>query len=387
MRNILGKFEWTNDFKNSNRQRVLNCIRLNQPISRTDIVDVIGVSKSTVTRVVEELINDSIIEEAGMGKSTAGRRPVYLKLKDDAYLCIGVNISPQKVSVSVVDLGENIISKCDFDMIKQKTIPDWFSFIEKLKKCIKTTISKKNIDSINILGIGIGIPVVIENNQIVLFDYKQQEYLKKNLESEFKLPVFIDKNPNTRMFGEVWYGFGKGFKNILYVVLGEGIGLGVLSNGEVIKGNNNIAGEFGHTTAVYKGRDCVCGKKGCLEAYSSVDSIEKIYKKKTNRFKTFKEISNLSTKGDKISREIINQSMILIAMKISDLIYLYNPEAVIFTGEFLEYNKKGFNNLVSQVKDLTLVSFLEELKFYHRELHTDLYSIGAAALVYKDFFG
>lgn len=385
-------FQGTSILRKKNRQKILNCIRLYHPISRTEIVKKVKLSKATVTRIVEELISQEIVEEIGIGDSSSGRKPVYLKIKSNAYVCVGVNISPKKVRVSIVDLEQNILERKAFDMKDQTQSDEFSEFTNQLGNTVDELLILQKVSSQRVLGIGIGVPLLFyegssKEEKKNVFSLKEQQKLKQYLQERFNLPVFIDKNPNTRLLGEYWYGFAKECKNFMYIACGEGIGLGILLEGQVIRGNNKIAGELGHLKVYPNGELCNCGQEGCLEAYSSTDAIEQSYLKQTGKAMEYQKICTQAALGEQVAKEIIHKALCILATEISNLIHLLNPEKIVFSGELLEYEAFVFKDLVNLISEKTLEDFLCNTKFYHRKFESGLYEIGAAALVYKDFFG
>jgi len=156
------------------------------------------------------------------------------------------------------------------------------------------------------------------------------------LQKEFHVPVKLDNDGNMAALGEYLFGAGKGAKNLVFIALGTGIGGGAIIHGKVYKGKQGAAMNIGHMCVEKNGKPCNCGKKGCMEAYASGKAIEKAYAAKKGDSKqnmiSAKEVFHLATKGDDIALEIINNSLDYLALGITNIVELLDPELIVLGG-------------------------------------------------------
>lgn len=392
--------------REDHKRKVLNYIRISKVVSRTDIYKNTNISKPTVTRVIEQLLQEGLVAESGVdaGQSEVGRKRVYLQINPSAHYCIGVNISKKNIRASIIDFAMNIICK---KTISIKHIDEVDDFNNIVLNCINDILNEvKNIDRTKILGIGIGVPGSVDYNKgtIIAFASKPNIVnveLKDYIEQRLNLKVFIDNNAKTRALGEYWYGYGIGYRNIIFVVCSEGIGSGIIADGNILRGKNNETGEFGHMSIDIAGRRCSCGKYGCVEAYCGLESMENITKValKQGRKSVLIELSkgdieNIDYKlicqgareGDLLCRERLEETACFLGTGLSNTIGIVNPEIVIVSGELFD-ESEYFYELVKEYTKNRLSNILtQDVVFFNRKVKDSLYEIGAATLVYKWFF-
>lgn len=391
----------TSALRQKNRIQIIDYIRKNAPVTRIDIFNGTKISRPTITRIVKQLVEEKIVEESGIVETHAGRKPIYLKLRKSALCCLGMNIYRNSISASIIDLDKNIL------MSKKDSISNIQSeeeFLECVLRMIYKLIDESKIMINHVIGIGIGSSGVVDYDRGVLYNFNpylniRNIHLKDFLEEELSIPVFVDNNPNTRALGEYWYGYGKGYKNIAYIVCGEGIGSGIIADGNILRGKNNFTGEFGHMTVAVNGRQCNCGRKGCVEAYCSTEQIEKILSEDLMKVDespikdycghngetiSYSLICEFYEK-DKYCKRVIDQAIEILSIGLSNLMGILNPEIVVLSGELFE-NNFIFHKVVAKIKENVFTSSIGNIEFRKRQQLDYVYEIGAAALVYKAYF-
>jgi predicted NBD/HSP70 family sugar kinase len=392
----------TASLRQKNKIEIINYIRQYGPVSRTEIYERTNISKSTVTRVVENLVSCGIVEEVGLGENEyAGRKPIYLQLNFSYYCCIGMNISRNTIRASVIDLGKNILEQ---KKISIKDIKDEKTLLERISEIINSLIKKTQFSIDRVLGIGIGAPGIVNYDEGVLIDFNpklgiKNIKLKEYLEEIFDLPIYVDNNPNTRVLGEYWYGYGVGYNNIAYIVCDEGIGAGIITDGNILRGKNNITGEFGHMIVDIDGQKCNCGRYGCVEAYCSTELIERavnegIKESSTSLLKdyidangeklTFNLVCQFYDK-DEICKEVLDNVIRVLSIGLFNLMAILNSDIIILSGELFDHNDLIFEKVVLKTKKYLFKS-TEQIEFKKRKTKDYIYEVGAAALVYKDYF-
>lgn len=390
--------------RQENTKIIINYIRLNGPVSRTDIFANTPISKATVTRIVEELVKDDIVVEVGVENTEIGRKPVYLKINPKAYCCIGIDLKRRSIKVAAFDLDRNVLCKSKESL---KYITTEQELLQAIQKVINSILETMHLNKDKIIGIGIGAPGIVDFKEGILVNFNKKHRLvniklKQFLENKFNIPVYIDNNPNTKVLGEYWHRNRSNYESIVYVVCNDGIGSGIIVDGHVLRGKNNSAGEIGHVKVIIDGKQCGCGKCGCLEAYCSTDEIEKEVigeLEKGNKslvtdyigqqFEkiTYELISKCTGLGDEVCSRVIDKAQKILGISISNIINLINPDIIILAGEFFEYDRRSVENVKNYaMKEVLIDSVGDDIQFIHRKLEDEFNEIGAATLVYNTIF-
>ncbi|GMQ58513.1 ROK family protein [Vallitalea sediminicola] len=391
----------TSALRQKNRIQIIDYIRQNAPVTRIDIFNGTKISRPTITRIVKQLVEEKIVEESGMVETHAGRKPIYLKLRKSALCCMGMNIYRNNIRASIIDLDKNIlISK----KISIKNVESENEFLEAVLGMIHSLIDESKISINHVIGVGIGSSGVVDYDKGILHNFNphlniRNISLKAFLEEKLNIPTFVDNNPNTRALGEYWYGYGRGYKDIAYIVCGEGIGSGIIVDGNILRGKNNITGEFGHMTVAVNGRKCNCGRYGCVETYCSTEGIEKILIErltgvdkspvkdfiKENSCKLNYSLICKFYSEDKYCKEVLDQAINILSIGLSNLMGILNPEIIILSGELFD-NDFMFDQVIDKTKQEVFTNLIGDIKFKKREQMDYVYEIGAGALVYKAYF-
>lgn len=392
--------------RHDNKLKILNFIRLNSPVSRTDIYERTEISKPTVTRIIEDLIKKGLITEIGTAESNAGRKPVNLVLVEDAFYCIGVNISRHTLSASLVNLGMKIVKT---NTLSIKNIKDTNSFLNIVYNTIRELIDSSKIPHSKILGLGIGVPGVVDFQKGIIkhlsISHTLQEVpLGSYLENLLELKVLVDNNANTRALGEYWYGLGTGYKNIVYLACNEGIGSGIIVEGNILRGKNNITSGLGHMIVKIDGAKCNCGGSGCIEAYSSIEAIESAAKEAVLRGSNslllpkigsvenidkidFSLIAKCADNGDDLCTKILWEAASVLGAGVANLIGIFNPEIIIFSGSVFDKSSYFYDLVKQSTRQKLFNPLAQDILFTQRKTGDILYGIGAATMIFKEFFG
>ena len=347
------------DVKKKNKEIVLQKIIALAPLSRAEIAQRSGLNKATVSSLVSELILEELIYESGPGESSGGRRPVMLHFNEQAGYSIGIDIGVNYTLGIVTDLVGNIFYEINHP------IPKPLSFdkqIQLVTETVNTLIEQTPKSKYGVIGIGIGVPGIVDNNGKVLLapNLKWKDVdLVEILEREFNYPILVENEANAGAYGEKRFGAGQKCNNIIYVSAGIGIGVGFILNGELFRGNNGYAGESGHMTIVTNGKKCECGCSGCWEAYASEHSLLK----QAQEFDGLTEASleqliELAEDNDKDTIKLFQGIGSYMGIGISNLIKTFNPQLVII-GNRLVKSKEW-------IKEPILETVKKELSPFHQ---------------------
>ena len=256
----------SNTIRDINRQIVLNYVRELGPLSRADIARETALQRSTISLIVEELRVDGLIEEVG-GESTGGRPPSLLSLRTADAVAIGIDLGTVKTVMASSDLAGRVLEQEEFP-----TDNDVKKTLDKIVYCAQRLI-RKNKGTIE--GIGISLPGVVDpetGNLYVPHFRWRNEPIAKTITHATSLPVSIDNDANAAALAELWFGRPeiREVRDFILVLVEEGVGTGIVFDGQVYRGEGGTAGEFGHMT-IGSGApvQCAVGSRECWEAFAS----------------------------------------------------------------------------------------------------------------------
>src|SRR5690242_873872 len=248
-----------------NRSVVLNLIRTRQPISRADLARVSGLQRSTISLIVEQLIEEKWVIEGATGRLPRGRWPTFLRLNDERVI-IGVDVRPTQITVAVSDANCRFISQ---EVMNTPAHPK--AALEALIECILRI--KNSCQSKKIEGIGISLPGRFNptaDRLVFAPNLKWRDVgIRAPIAKATGLDVEIENAANACVLAAVWFDRMEECRNLVVVTVSEGIGTGVLMNGRLVRGMNGMAGEFGHVPLDPEGPLCSCGSRGCWEVFGS----------------------------------------------------------------------------------------------------------------------
>jgi predicted NBD/HSP70 family sugar kinase len=248
-----------------NRRIVLNLIRTRQPISRADLARASGLQRSTISLIVEQLIEEQWVVEGATGRLPRGRRPTFLRLNDDRVI-IGVDIRPTQITVALADASGKFSSQeaMPTPADPQVAITQLIDAIHR----IKNAFGGKMIE-----GVGISLPGRFDHasNRLVFApNLKWPDIdIRNPIVEQTGLDVELENAANACVLAEVWFDRVHECRNLVVVTVSEGIGTGVLANGALVRGFGGMAGEFGHVPLDPTGPVCSCGSRGCWEVFAS----------------------------------------------------------------------------------------------------------------------
>ncbi len=263
------------DLRRENRAAVLWTLYFNRPGSRQDLSAATGLSPASVTNVVRELLDDGIVTEAGSEDSDGGRPRVLLDINPDYGYLIGVDIGETRVRVELFNMAMTERAKAEYPLNPAEHEVD--DAVRAAVAGLTAVLTDGGVDPAAVLGVGIGVPGIVEQGPEVLVHAQTYRWdavpLERLLRAHTSLPLRFENGAKTMGQAEMWLGAGRGAPNAAMVLIGSGVGASLLSGGGSYQGATSSAVEWGHTTIVVGGRRCRCGASGCLEAYVGAEAI------------------------------------------------------------------------------------------------------------------
>ncbi|MEN1967775.1 ROK family protein [Lentibacillus sp. N15] len=375
--------------KKGNKSLVLETIITSSPISRADIANRTGLNKGTVSSLVSELLEEELIYESGPGQSSGGRRPVMLLFNQQAGFSIGIDLGVNYLLGVLTDLQGNIKheKRIQFHNLGyQEMKSELFAIIDYL-------ISSATPSAYGIVGIGIGVPGIVNNAGKILIapnlEWKNVE-LQSLLEKKYELPVVIENEANAGAYGEKKFGIGKAFDHIIYVSAGIGIGVGLILDGKLYRGSNGFSGEFGHMTIEVNGKKCRCGNEGCWELYASEQALLNNVKEAginglSTEDITLEHLNQLAENNDETTLHLFSKIGDYLGIGLNNIINIFNPQQVII-GNRLATSEKWLTDAVHQrIVNHTLWFQRENLQINFSDLSTHSSALGVAAFSVENF--
>ena len=326
-----------------NRSLVLSAIRTNQPLSRADLARKIGLQRSTVSLIVEQLMNERWVVEGGIAQLPRGRKPRLLTLDVEDTAVIGVNVLPRVTTMVVADLNSRFLSQESFD-----TPSDPGGLVYALAGRVKRLA--KDHPKTAFEEIGVSVPGRVDRYMQRLVFAPNLGWLdvdlKGALEKATGLPVSVENAANACALAEVWSGPFAGIQDLVAVTVSEGIGTGIIADGHLVRGPSGAAGEFGHVCLSPDGPPCKCGSRGCWEIYASNTAAVRAYNEgrpgesrgerrngRSQTVKDFGELLALFQAGDRRAEEVLDNMARYLGLGLAMLVNGLAPSVITIVGE------------------------------------------------------
>jgi len=375
--------------KNTNQYLVLNTIKNFGPLTIEDMVFHTRLSRPTILNIIKHFISENIIYKSGLAESTVGRQPSLFSLNSKAYYAIGIDFDFPPVRLAISDLNGNLVYTRSWDY----SVEDDISTITKvLIENIKISIEESGINKELFLGIGIGLPAIIDisHNTAVKIDRIKEWHnvsIEKRISAEIGLNVYIRNDAH--LLGMVEKSLlGNDVKHVIYVVHRSGIGMAAFINDTLYEGIHGNSGYIGHTSININGQTCECGKRGCLELYSSKRAIVAEYERQTKQDSkiTFDEMVDRSRKGDDIASAILSEAGKNFGIGISNAIKLFDISNVILGDSVTDENNVFFAAFKQSVEFNTSNYTNEPIRITLGQLKRDAYGLGGCYFILDKFF-
>ncbi|NHN32442.1 ROK family transcriptional regulator [Paenibacillus agricola] len=376
--------------KKINKSIVLHYIRNHSPISRARIAELTGLTKATVSSLVNELLESSLAHEIGTGKSSGGRKPVMLLFNRTAGYALGIDLGVHYIRAVLTDLNGVSVEeyKVQHDNAKVELA------IAELKACIREMIRRAPESVYGIIGIGIGIPGISDGLGQVLFAPNlgwANVPLQQIIEDEFGIAVVIDNEANAGAVGEKEFGAGRDADNLVYISVGIGIGSGIIIKGELYRGSSGFSGELGHMSIQHDGGTCRCGNAGCWELYASENALYEsaralLLGDKAGRKMEMETLLSLAEDGHEGVIKLFAQVGHFLGVGVVNIINGFNPERIIIGGRLAEAAKWLRPSMLQSMEGRSLPYPRERLQVEFSQLGSRSAVLGACSFAISKFF-
>ncbi len=320
-------------------------IRAAGQIARIDIAQATGVSPATVTAITAELLQAGLVEEVDPESAPAangrGRPRVSLRIRGAAHIVAGIKVSASTINTILVDFEGTTLFE-HTAALEQAQMPPR-DLVRRIVKTLRAAAAKAGRLTGDLSGLGVGISGVVDvPTGLVHWSPSLTERnvaLREMLEAALAMPVFLDNDANSVAKAEQLFGEGRGIRDFLVVTVENGVGMGIVIDGQVYRGTRGCGAEFGHTKVALDGVLCRCGQRGCLEAYVADYALlrearEKLPGLPGNTAEEKRDaLFSAAKAGDQTARAILDRASQVFAMGLSNLVNVFDPELIIVSGE------------------------------------------------------
>lgn len=327
------------------KKAIIKQIEVSGDLTIADLNKDLAISTPKITSLVNELIEEGLLKDEGKIDSTGGRRANIYGLVSDAAYFIGVDVKRYAINIGLLDFKKHLVKTKQQIPYELQNTPE---SLNALINCIKEFVKDQKLPKEKILSIGINLSGRV--NTITGYSYSffhfQEEPLSEIIEKALGIRTFIENDSRAMAFGEFCSGVVTNEKNVLFVNLDYGIGLGILIDGKVYYGKSGFSGEFGHIPLFNNEIICQCGKKGCLETEVSGVALMRMFKEKIMNgssslaMKKGKKIDQIKLEDlveaaqneDMLAIELITEFSEKLGRALAVVINLLNPELIILGG-------------------------------------------------------
>jgi predicted NBD/HSP70 family sugar kinase len=318
-----------------NKQIVLNYVRARAPISRAEIARETSLQRSTVSAIVDDLQAEGLIEETGTGDSTGGRKPTLLQLRTGAPVAIGVDVTPSLTTVVLADLAGNILQSEEF--------PTSSDIVYMDKQILAKVQHFAELHPDAGLQVGMSIPGIADptSGEVLYIPYFQWSHwnIGSRIKEETGLDVVIENDANAIALAELWFGSDaiRRTRNFIMVFVAEGIGTGIIIDGQIYRGENGAAGEFGHMFVADDAPvPCSCGRRDCWEAHASEKALLYRYQHANGTppgsAMSMDNLLGLAQNGEVKAMKMLKENAKYLGIGISNLLIGFSPQAIVISG-------------------------------------------------------
>lgn len=351
-----------------------------------------GLSRSTVSEIVSDLLETELISIGGDGPSRGGRRPVLLHFNDSAHVILGVDMGSTHVSVMLTDLRGRELGWVHREH-PVRTDPEGTEYL--ITELCGELLRQHEGARKRLLGVGVAVPSPIDPlrpgrvSDVLLPDWSGHGIIEK-LRFAHEVPVLVENDANLGALAEQWWGAGRGLDDFTYVKLGTGVGSGHILRGSIYRGTTGVAGEIGHMVVEPDGEPCSCGNRGCLETVVGTQALIRRASQLLSDYPdsrlasvdlTIEAIESAALEGDPLALQLVRDTGVHVAAATAGVINLLNPSAVVLGGSLARLGPMLLAHVREAARSRTLVNSMAASSIMVTQLGPHAIARGAATLV------
>lgn len=379
------------------KSQIIKHLYYNKGLSCAELSEMLDKSLPSISKAVNELIEDGMVMEDGYARSSGGRRPLVYSIKADALFILTVAMDQFTTRIQLTDLLNNPIGPMD---VFELQLYDNSEALTQLITQINQYIDLTAIPRDKFAGIGIGMPGFINVNDGINYTHLDAggQSLTLLLTTKTGVPTYIDNDSSLIALAEQKFGIAKDQKDVMVINLGWGIGLGMIVNDEIYRGHTGFAGEFSHIPISDSSDLCSCGKRGCLETEASIlvvvhKALEGIKSGRVSSLKYLEEdhpklvgdaIMEAANNGDQFAIELFTDAGYKIGKALAILIHIMNPASIVLSGRGAIVGKILLAPIQQALTKYCIPRLAAGTELLISELGFDAELIGAAILVMEN---
>jgi glucokinase-like ROK family protein len=360
-------------------------------ISRADIARRLGLSRSTVTDIVRDLLETGYVVAVGRGMSSGGRRPEVLEFQDDHRHVLGIDLGARHVSVVLMDLAGHVLGWNHRNHGVRKD-PD--GAMALMRSLCDQMLQANDVSYSGLIAVGVGAPGPVDADapgvmsDVILPGWKDQN-VAQSLESWFGVPSYVENDANLGALAEMWWGVGCGVQDFLYIKAGYGVGAGYILDGRVYRGGRGLAGEFGHIPSDPNGPDCVCGLKGCLVTVMGGEALENRSRHLLPAFEgsslhahtvSLQTVQDEAVKGDELGQQVIREAADHLGRALAGFVNVMDPRMIVLSGSLMRVQDLVLDQVRETVSTCVLTQSGKRVSILASTLGPQAVAMGAATL-------
>jgi glucokinase-like ROK family protein len=383
-----------------NTALIAECLRSHGPLSRANLSDETGLSRSTVSSLINALLEKGFVREIGLETPGIGRPGILLELDPKGGSAVGIEIGVDFISVVLTDFIAQVLWR---QRVVSNPDDEQSVIFERAEELIQQALAVGEQHDLQCLGIGVGVPGLVNAHQGTLVFAPNLAWHKVPIRDKwtlrFHLPIFVENEANAAALGEFCFGVAQHVQNLIYLSAGFGLGAGIIIEGQLFCGSGGYAGEVGHMTIDPDGELCGCGKHGCWETIVGPRAIAHRARKalqdnKDSHIYTLVDgdlsridvntVIQAAEAGDPVARNALRETGVQLGIGIGNLVNAFNPQMVVLGGALSAASPFIMPVIEKVVQQHALPQPYESLELAASAHGVDACVMGGIALVLDD---
>jgi glucokinase-like ROK family protein len=379
---------------------ILDALRRLAPLSRAELAARTGLNRSTVSIIVNSLIEEGFVQETILQSARVGRPGMLLVLNPRGGFAVGLEIGVDFISVVLTDFVAQVLWH---QRIPSNPTDSQIALLERATELTQQALDRGSKLGLRPLGIGLGVPGLVDIHQSTLIFAPNLHWrnvpLRKMWSQRFDMPVFVENDGNAAALGEYYFGAARGVEDFIYLSAGIGLGSGIVLGGKLFRGSTGYASEVGHMTVDPNGEECGCGKRGCWETLVSPVAATRSIRRRLEAGEhsmirdnvsgdldaiTFNAIIHAAHQSDPVALSALREIAEHMGMGIANLVNVFNPQLIVIGGEL----SRAGQFMLSTIREIACQNALKEscenLQIVTSAHGEEACVMGAIALVLDD---
>lgn len=371
--------------KENNRKMIIKLLLRKNEITKLDISRELDISITTVATNINELKKLNIVEDVRSLESTGGRKAISVRIDENCRYSIGISITAHHIKAALINLKGIVVDSIEIRHDNEHID----SIVAAIKEMVDKFRNDYNISDSKLLGVGVSIPGLVDSNQGIIkscYFLNTKNYNIKDKLSSLGVPIYVDNEADLSAFYEFIVN-NDATDSLLYISITDGIGLGIIIDGKIYKGCNNVSGEMGHMKIVVDGKQCKCGAKGCLEAYVNKEVLINEYNHKAMAFlDNIEEFEKIYNASDDTAMAIMNEYINMLGIGISNLIMILDPKNIVIGGDINSLLSSNIDNIRKVINQNTIyINEVNQNLNIRIAKFKESYLLGAAMVPIEEF--